>query len=288
MNKLKYTFKTDILFKMIFVKYPKLLKQLVSALLGISLESIGQFAVTNPEMPPENFGGKSCRLDINMIVDGQLVDLEIQVRDEGAYPERVLFNWARDYSSALPASEHYNMLPRAIVISIINFNLFDCEQYHSEFAPLEVSRHTLLSDKMSLHFFELQKLPEKINADDMLLLWLSLFKAETEEELEKIKTLEVPVMNQAIKAYKHMSKTERRNIQRMLELGAHDQAQRIHFEAKQLAQELAQDMAQDIAKDIAQDIAKDIAQDIAKDIVQKAVADKDAEIARLRAELENR
>lgn len=35
----------------------------------------------------------------------------------------------------------------------------------------------------------------------MLLLWLSLFKAETEEELEKIKEMEVPVMSQAINAY---------------------------------------------------------------------------------------
>jgi len=37
-----------------------------------------------------------------------------------------------------------------------------------------------------------------LNANDKLLLWLSLFKAETEEELEKIKALEVPVMEQAI------------------------------------------------------------------------------------------
>ena len=37
MAKLKYTFKTDTLFKMLFVKYPNLLKQLVSELLGIRL-----------------------------------------------------------------------------------------------------------------------------------------------------------------------------------------------------------------------------------------------------------
>ena len=40
-----------------------------------------------------------------------------------------------------------------------------------------------------------------MDEDDMLLLWLSLFKAETEEELEKIKEMEVPVMSQAINAY---------------------------------------------------------------------------------------
>jgi len=59
---LEYTFKTDTLFKMLFVKNNDLLKQLVSELLEIRLESIGEFNVTNPEMPPEFIGGKFCRL----------------------------------------------------------------------------------------------------------------------------------------------------------------------------------------------------------------------------------
>ena len=54
MRKLEYTFKTDTLFKMPFVQYPELLKKLVADLLGIPLQSIGQFVIRNPEMPPEN------------------------------------------------------------------------------------------------------------------------------------------------------------------------------------------------------------------------------------------
>jgi hypothetical protein len=46
--KLEYTFKTDTLFKMLFVKNNDLLKQLVSELLEIRLESIGEFQITNP------------------------------------------------------------------------------------------------------------------------------------------------------------------------------------------------------------------------------------------------
>jgi len=45
MKKLQYTFKTDTLFKMLFVKYPELLKELVANLLGISSGSIGQFTI---------------------------------------------------------------------------------------------------------------------------------------------------------------------------------------------------------------------------------------------------
>lgn len=94
-EKLQYTFKTDTLFKMLFVKYPELLKELVANLLGIPSGSIGQFTIKNPEMPPENLGDKFCRLDINMTVNGQQVDLEVQVSNEGDYPERVMYYWAR-------------------------------------------------------------------------------------------------------------------------------------------------------------------------------------------------
>lgn len=181
MRKLQYTFKTDTLFKMLFVKHPDLLKKLVSALLGIPLESIGQFVIRNEEIAPENLGDKFCRLDINMVVNGQLVDLEVQIADEGDYPERVMLYWAREFSSALPAGQSYTMLPRTIIISILDFNLFDCTQFHSFFQPLEVTRHTLLSDKMGFHFFELRKLPDEVSEKDALLLWLAQFNANTEE-----------------------------------------------------------------------------------------------------------
>jgi len=55
-TKLEYTFKSDVLFKMLFVKYPHLLKRLVSMLLGIPLQNISYFEITNTEMPPEEIG----------------------------------------------------------------------------------------------------------------------------------------------------------------------------------------------------------------------------------------
>ena len=239
MRKLEYTFKTDTLFKMLFVQYPELLKKLVADLLGIPLESIGQFVIRNPEMPPENLGDKFCRLDINMTVNGQRVDLEVQVCNEGDYPERVMYYWAREFSSALMAGQGYSTLPRTIVISIIDFILFECEEYDSFFQPLEVKRHTLLSDKMGFHFFELPKLPDAVDENDMLLLWLSLFKAETEEELEKIKEMEVPVMSQAINAYYTITaSSEFREKERLRAKARHDEAQALYNARKEIAQKL--------------------------------------------------
>jgi len=229
MRKLQYTFKTDTLFKMLFVKHQDLLEKLVAALLAIPPASIEQFIVRNPDIPPENLGDKFCRLDINMIINGQRVDLEIQVANEGGYPERVMLYWAREFSTALSAGQSYSMLPRTIIISIIDFKLFDCKEFHSFFQPLEVTRHTLLSDKMGFHFFELKKLPKDVKEQDVLLLWLSLFRAETEEDLEKIKGMGVPAMEQAISAYYSITASEEfREIERMREKARHDEAQALH------------------------------------------------------------
>jgi predicted transposase/invertase (TIGR01784 family) len=216
MTKLEYTFKNDTLFKMLFVKYPDLLKRLVATLLGIRYESIEQFEIANPEMPPEALGDKPCRLDINMTVDGRRVDLEIQVEKDQDFPERTLFYWAREYSTSLGEGIIYTKLPQVVIISITAFKLFDCGEFHSEYRPLEVTRHTPLTDRMSLHYFELPKLPETVNADDMLQLWLKLFDAKTEEELKHIESLEVTVMEQAIKAYRSITATEEfRTLERM-------------------------------------------------------------------------
>ena len=242
MNKLQYTFKTDTLFKMLFVKHEDLLKKLVAALLGIPLESIEGFTVRNPEMPPEALGDKFCRLDINMIVNSQRVDLEVQISNEGDYPERVMLYWAREFSTALPAGQSYSMLPRTMIISIIDFNLFDCKEFHSFFQPLEVTRHTLLSDKMGFHFFELRKLPDDVSEKDDLLLWLALFRAETEEDLEKIKNMGVPTMDQAINAYYTITASpEFREIERLREKARHDEAQALyHAEQKGIQKGVAE------------------------------------------------
>lgn len=237
MAKLEYTFRNDALFKMLFVKYPDLLKRLAANLLGIQYESIGQFDIVNPEIPPTILGDKFCRLDINMTVDGQRVDLEIQVNNEGDYPERSLYYWAREYSSALAAGEDYARLPRVVMISIVDFSLFDCSEFHSEYKPLEISRYTLLTDRMSLHFYELPKLPTALPRDNELRLWLALFKAGTEEELKRIQALEVPTMKEAIEAFHSITATnEFKEIERLYERARHNEAAALRH-AEQLGEE---------------------------------------------------
>jgi len=271
MTKLEYTFKTDTLFKILFVKYPDLLKDLICELLQIPKESISQFEITNPEIPAEAIGEKFCRLDINMVVDGQRVSLEIQVQNEGDFPERILHQWARVYSNAIERGGEYIKLPRTIIISIIDFPLLKCKEFHSEFRPLEVTRHEPLSDKMTLHFFELPKIPNDINDKNMLLLWLSLFKAETKEEIERIKSMEVKVMDQAINAYYNITaESEFKEKVRLLEKARHNEASALRH---------ARDEAKAEENQKWQGVVAD---------KESIIADKEAEITRLKAQLEKK
>ena len=235
MTTLEYRFVNDILIKMLFVQYPHLLKRLVANILGIPLASITQFVITNTEIVPEHLGEKFCRLDINMNVNGQRVELEFQIANLGDYPDRSLYYWAREFSSALSEGMDYVMLPTTIVISILDFKLFDCKEYFSEFRPLEVTRHTLLTEKQRLLYFELPKLAELTDADihDELKLWLMLFKAKTEEELKQIEKLEVPVMAEAINAYRLVSATDEfKELERLRSRARHNEAAALRHAAE--------------------------------------------------------
>ena len=283
MKKLEYTFKTDTLFKMLFVKYPDLLQRLVAELLGLKHDSIEQFVITNAEMPPENLGDKFCRLDINMVVDGQRVDLEIQVNNEGDYPERSLYYWAREFSTALSEGQNYIELPRTIVINIIAFKLFDCEDFHSEFRALEVTRHTQLTDKMSLHYYELPKLPTAIDAGNERELWLRLFKADTEEELSIIEALEVPIMSEAVNAYRRVvTSSELKEIERLRSKARHDEAQALYnAERRGREQGIEEGKAKGIEKMIILALQNNFA-DEAVEAMQKEAGITDARLAELK------
>jgi predicted transposase/invertase (TIGR01784 family) len=221
-------------------------------------------------------GEKFCRLDINMVVDKQHVDLEIQVNDEHDYPERTLYYWAREYSSSLLKSNDYINLPRVIIISIVAFKLFDCDDYHSEFQALEVTRHTPLIDKLSLHYFELLKLPEEVNRENRLLLWLKLFAVKTEEGLRQMDILEVPEIKEAIGAYRKITATkEFQVLERMREDAYHNERAALN-NARREAEKITNAKWEVVVAD----------KDVALANKDAALANKDAEIARLLAQLE--
>ena len=65
----------------------------------------------------------------------------------------------------------------------------------------------------------------------MLLLWLALFKAETQEELEKIRSMEVSVMEKAINAYNTVTVSpEFKELERLRSFARHNETSALRYE----------------------------------------------------------
>ena len=72
-----------------------------------------------------------------------------------------------------------------------------------------------------------------MTTDDELKLWLALFKAETEEELQQIEAMGVPIMEQAINAYRHITTTDEfREAERLRSLARHNEAAALRHAAE--------------------------------------------------------
>ena len=283
---LEYNFRSDVLFKMLFVRYPHLLKRLIAATLGISIDMIEEFHIMNTEMTPEEIGGKYCRLDVSMVVNGIQINIEVQNWKKGSFIERTLFNWSRLFSSSLSSGLDYVQLKKTIVICIVNFELFKENGVHSHFQLLEVNRHTLLSDKMDLHYFELPKVPElaEIDFNNELELWLALFNANTQAELDKLATDGGEIMQEAIEAYERITASEEfKELYWSRRMAEHDEAQAITDATIELEAKIAEKDNQLAEKD--NQIAEKDDQIAEKN---DQIAEKDRQIAELIQKLEEK
>ena len=159
-----------------------------------------------------------------------------------------------------------------------------------------MTSHEPLTDKMVLHFFELKKLPPLNSTDNSRDLWLKLFKADTVEELEKIEEMGVPIMSEAIVAYRHVSASpEFKAIERMRSKARHDEAQALSNAAQQAAESeraIWQGVVAEKDTEIAEkdtEIAEKDTEIAVKDteiaVKDTEIAEKDAENTKLRAKI---
>jgi len=82
---------------------------------------------------------------------------------------------------------------------------------------------------MVFHFFELSKLPDIDDSSSLLHLWLALFRANTEEELNHIKKMEVSELSDAVNAYYTITaSSEFREKERLYEKARHNEASALY------------------------------------------------------------
>jgi predicted transposase/invertase (TIGR01784 family) len=217
--------KLDVVFKTLFVKHPDLLKSFIADILDININDIEEIIITNPELPPETIDGKFSRLDLNLKLQDKLINIEIQINSQEDYSDRVLFYWAKLFTSDLKSGDEYGQLQQAISINIVNFNMFDGKDFHNEVVPVIKGTDKVFSDKMNIHFFELPKVSRNLNKNNRKELWMQFIKADSEEEFEMLKNTNVAEIVNATNVILDMSEdTRMRELARWREKAAHDRA----------------------------------------------------------------
>lgn len=204
--------KLDIVFKMIFAdeKNSDILEAFLSDMLDIPPSELHNVKVKNPEINPEYVDEKYYRLDLNLDIGTQLVNVELQVRNESYFGDRSLVYWSKLYSSQLDAGNSYMTLCPCIAVNIVDYIAFDKhEDFHSKFEVWDMEHNHKLSDKMEIHFFELKKVGGKPDISDRKKLWLQFIKADTREAFAMLENSGVPAIEKSVQAIYTISSDER-------------------------------------------------------------------------------
>lgn len=122
-----------------------------------------------------------------------------------------MFYWAKVYTEELQKNDDYVNLKNVIAINVIDFNLFDCKEYHSTFKIFEEHRQELLTDKLRIDFLELKKAKkERGIMTDKKQMWMDFLNsnAEDDETLDRLASGS-SVMQKAVAVLRQMSVDEK-------------------------------------------------------------------------------
>ena len=214
-GKVSYRLTNDYLFHAVLQKNNRVLRALLCSLLRLKQEDILSVLITNPIEFGESVESKNFLLDIRILMnDNTLVNLEMQVANEGNWPERSLSYLCRSFDN-LNAGMHYAELKPAIHISILDFILFpDIPEFYSSYFLMNKENHTVYSDKLCLSVLNLPQihLATEIDKAYHLDYWAALFRATTWEEIKMIAS-ENDMIQEAAETMYRLSQNEKVRLQ---------------------------------------------------------------------------
>ena len=157
----------------------------LSAILGVAPDMILWTKLLPTYLRKQHKDDKFGILDVRvMLQDESQVDVEIQVIAYDYWAERSLFYLSKMYVDQIHEGEDYGQLKKCIHVGILDFKLFDDEEYYSRFHIWEDNRRLQYSDKFEIRVLELPKLEKYDYPETELLKWARFFNATDKEELE--------------------------------------------------------------------------------------------------------
>ena len=183
------TLTNDALFKEFFSHKgnEKFLKSFLEELLKLEITSLE--ISKDAHISIDNILDKSCILDIKAIVNGNIViNLEMQNSNYSYNLNRFSTYGSKLLNSNISKGQTYDMLNPTIAIWILNYELFDFEDYITE-AILVPKNHREIEIPIfpKYYFIELNKFSKNnIKEENTLNDWLTFIDGKNKKEVEKI------------------------------------------------------------------------------------------------------
>ena len=184
--------KVDFVFKNIFgsEKNPEILISFLNATLKPK-DLITAVEMKNTDINKDYIEDKFSRLDVKATTsNNEIINIEIQLKNEYNMIKRSLYYWSKLYSEQLNEGEDYSVLKRTICINILNFKYLKTSKFHSGYRLKEIYSNEELTDVAEIHFIEIPKLEEGTDEKDMLVNWVEFLK---DPESEKVRSLEMSI-----------------------------------------------------------------------------------------------
>jgi len=260
--------KNDAVFRMFFAdeRNQDLLVSFLKSVLRLPDDDYNEIVITDPHLLPEYKGDKLGVIDVKLRTkNGRVIHIEIQLKVTSEMRERVIFTDAKLITEQLGSGDEYEKINQVISIVITNEALIkDNSLYHHRFTFYDSDANIEFSDIIEIHTLELSKLPEGVDGT-LLYDWAKFIDAETEEELNMVAERNPEVQKAVVR----------------LEVLSGDERARYIAEMEEKAWRDMQSHKKDARREgLAEGEIRE------REKWQSVVADKDTEIARLRAELE--
>ncbi len=195
----------DYLFRALMQENNEVLKALISSLLHLKMEDILRVEVTNPIELGKAINHKEFILDVKVLMnENTILNLEMQVVNEGNWPERSLIYLCRAFDN-LNVGESYENVKPALQVGLLDFTLFPDEPvFFSTYHLRNDKTHKLYSDKFAISVLDLSRIDLATDEDKHYRIddWAKLFKATTWEELKMIAKSDTYVEQAASTVYK--------------------------------------------------------------------------------------
>lgn len=175
----------DICFKNL-MDHPDVRKGFIAALLRCSPNEISKTTLLPTTLKREYGNDKLGILDVLVLLqNGTQIDMEMQVAYFDYWDARVLFYLGKTFTGQLKKGDSYEELKKCVHVSILDFIHFtDDDMCCRRISFCDEKTGKKYADLMEIQILELKKLPQKMQDEEEIILWMRFFGGKSREEFE--------------------------------------------------------------------------------------------------------